>query len=196
MVESDRGPAARPRASSGTPEIEVELSRLFRDLAAGRDAALAGIYRVAAEELYGLALWRSGSPTDAADAVQEVFVRLVRRPPALGRVRDPLAYLRRMTHRVSIDLFRKRACRPEESLEVLRFVEAEAGSPERRIDAERASRHLQALPAAQREAIYLRHFAGCSFAEIGRATGVPTFTAASRYRLGMRRLRRLTGVDT
>ena len=54
---------------------------------------------------------------------------------------------------------------------------------------------LRELPAPQREAIYLRHFAGCSFAEIGKATGVPTFTAASRYRLGMRRLRQLTGVE-
>ena len=34
---------------------------------------------------------------------------------------------------------------------------------------------------------------GCAL-EIGRATGVPTFTAASRYRLGMRRLKRLAGV--
>jgi len=127
--------------------------------------------------------------------VQEVFVRLARRPAALRRVRDPLAYLRRMTHRASIDLFRKRARRPEESLETVRFVETRDDSPERRLDAERASRHLRELPPAQREAIYLRHFAGCSFAEIGRATGVPTFTAASRYRLGLRRLRRLTGAE-
>ena len=56
-------------------------------------------------------------------------------------------------------------------------------------------RMINQLPPAQREAIYLRHFAGCSFAEIGRATGVPTFTAASRYRLGLQRLRRLVGVE-
>jgi len=192
MVESDREPGPR----RGTPsELGAELLRLFGELAAGRDVALEEIYRAAADELYGLALWRSGSPVDAADAVQDVFVRLVRRPAALGRIRDPLAYLRRMTHRAAIDLYRKRARHPEEPLEAVRFVEAEDGSPERRLDAEQASRRLRGLPAPQREAIYLRHFAGCSFAEIGKATGVPTFTAASRYRLGMRRLRQLTGVE-
>ena len=192
MVESDREPGTRPGVS---PEIGADLRRLFGELAAGRDAALEGIYRVAADELYGLALWRNGSPADAADAVQDVFVRLVLRKTALGRIHDPLAYLRRMTHRAAIDLYRKRARRPEESLETVRFVEVEHGSPERRMDAEQASRRLRELPAPQREAIYLRHFAGCSFAEIGKATGVPTFTAASRYRLGMRRLRQLTGVE-
>ena len=62
------------------------------------------------------------------------------------------------------------------------------------VEARRTSRLLLELPPAQREAIYLRHFAGCSFAEIGRATSVPTFTAASRYRLGIRRLRDRMGV--
>jgi RNA polymerase sigma-70 factor (ECF subfamily) len=191
-VESDRGPGARRGAP---PQMGVELRRLFGELAAGGDAALAQIYRVAADELYGLALWRSGSPADAADAVQEVFVRVVQRKAGLGRIRDPLAYLRRMAHRAAIDQYRKRARRRESPLEAVHFLEAEDGSPERRIDAERASRSLAELPASQREAIYLRHFGGCSFAEIGRATGVPTFTAASRYRLGMRRLRELTGVE-
>jgi DNA-directed RNA polymerase specialized sigma24 family protein len=37
----------------------------------------------------------------------------------------------------------------------------------------------------------MRHFEECTFARIGRITGVPTFTAASRYRLGIGRLRRL-----
>ena len=39
------------------------------------------------------------------------------------------------------------------------------------------------------------HFAGCTFAEIGRITRVPTFTAASRYRLGIKKLRTLLEVS-
>jgi RNA polymerase sigma factor (sigma-70 family) len=126
MVESDREPGTR---SGVPPEIDVDLLRMFGDLAAGRGRALEEIYRAAADELYGLALWRSGSPADAADAVQDVFVRLVGRPAALGRIRDPLAYLRRMTHRAAIDRYRKRARRPEESLEAVCFVPRSARRP-------------------------------------------------------------------
>ena len=172
------------------------LSGLFERLAIGRADALEEIYAACADEVHGLALWRTGSAHDAADIVQEVFVRLAARRARLGKVRNPLAYIRRMTHSVSIDLFRKRARRREEPLEACRFVEATGDSPERRVDAERASKLLATLPATQREVLFLRHFAGCSFAEIGRATGVPTFTAASRYRLGTRRLRQLLGVDS
>ena len=172
------------------------LSGLFERLADGRTEALEEIYAACADEVHGLALWRTGSADDAADVVQEVFVRLAERSVRLGKVRNPLAYIRRMTHSISVDLFRKRARRREEPLDVCRFVEAAGGTPERRVDAERASKLLATLPAAQREVLFLRHFAGCSFAEIGRATGVPTFTAASRYRLGTRRLRQLLGVNS
>ena len=61
------------------------------------------------------------------------------------------------------------------------------------MDADRATAALSQLPTAQREAVYLHHFAGLAFREIGRVTGVPTFTAASRYRLGIARLRRALG---
>ena len=142
-----------------------------------------------------MALWRTGSPTDAADVVQEVFVRLARVRDRLRTIRDPLAHLRRMTHRESVDVHRRRSRRREEPLQDCPFVEPYEPSPERGLDCERVSRLLAGLPAAQREAIYLRHFAGCSFAEIGRATRVPVFTAASRYRLGIRRLRILLGVE-
>ena len=43
--------------------------------------------------------------------------------------------------------------------------------------------------------MFLRHFMGMSFREMAAVTAVPTFTAASRYRLAMRRLRRLIGVE-
>jgi RNA polymerase sigma-70 factor (ECF subfamily) len=172
-----------------------QLRGLFADLADGRTAALGGLYAACADELYGLALWRTGSSTDAADVVQEVFVHLARLRDRLRAVRDPLAYLRRMTHRESVDVHRRRARRREDPLPEHPFVVPHEPSPERGLDSEKVSGLLARLPAAQREAIYLRHFAGCSFAEIGRATRVPVFTAASRYRLGIRRLRILLGVE-
>jgi RNA polymerase sigma-70 factor (ECF subfamily) len=64
---------------------------------------------------------------------------------------------------------------------------------DRRADASKISATLGQLPAAQRLVIYLRHFTDCTYSEIGTILGVPTFTAASRYRLGVARLRKLLG---
>ena len=183
------------RSRPASARAEPQLKRLFDDLARGRPEALADLFRSCSDELYGLALWRTGSRADAGDVVQEVFVLLARAGQRLPHVRDPRAYLRRMAHRVASDLQRRRSRRPEQPLTDCEFLEAPTESLERRLDAERVSRQLGTLPPAQREVIYLRHFAGCSFAEIGRATGVPTFTAASRYRLGMRRLKQRLGVE-
>ena len=55
------------------------------------------------------------------------------------------------------------------------------------IDLERA---LADLPAEQREVIVLHLIEGFSFREVGRLTGVSLFTAAARYRLATRRLRK------
>lgn len=184
----------KPQAAPGACDGE-SLRRGFDELGRGRAEALDALYRACSDELYGLALWRTGSASDAADIVQEVFVRLARTRGRLAAVRDPLSYLRRMAHRAAIDLHRLRSRRPEQPVAECAFVEASEPAHERRIDAGRASALLRRLTPQHREAIYLRHYAGCSFAEIGRATGVPTFTAASRYRLGIKRLRRLLGVE-
>jgi RNA polymerase sigma-70 factor (ECF subfamily) len=66
---------------------------------------------------------------------------------------------------------------------------------DRNADAAKVSASLTELPPAQRLVIYLRHFADCTYSEIGTILGVPTFTAASRYRLGVARLRKLLGGD-
>jgi RNA polymerase sigma-70 factor (ECF subfamily) len=183
--------------SSRPPRGLAEQSRLrglFGELAEGRVTALEGLYDSCGDELYGLALWRTGSSADAADVVQEVFVQLTAVRHRLKDIGDPMAYLRRMTSRASVDVHRKRLRRREEPVETCLFLETPEPSPERETEARRVSRLLERLPPRQREAIYLRHFCGCSHAEIGRATGVATFTAASRYRLGIQRLRALLGV--
>jgi RNA polymerase sigma-70 factor (ECF subfamily) len=166
---------------------------LFVQLAEGRMHAFEELYDVASQRLYGLALWHTGSPEDAGDVVQEVFVKLAEQRHRLERVQDPRAWLLTVAFRLSVDVLRRRRRRPTEPIDPHALLAAPEPEPERALDADRASRLLASLPGAQRDAIYLRHFTDCTFAEIGAITGVPTFTAASRYRLGLRRLRRLVG---
>jgi RNA polymerase sigma-70 factor (ECF subfamily) len=177
--------------------VDVEpdrLGELFAALADGDASALEPLYDSLAEDVHALALWRTGSPAEAADVLQEVFVRLAQAGPRLRSVRDPRAYTLRVAHRCAVDIHRRRRRRGETRLEEARLVEAAEASPEREIDARRATHFLLELPDKQREAVWLHLFAGCSFVETARVVGVPTFTAASRFRLGLARLRRLMGI--
>jgi RNA polymerase sigma-70 factor (ECF subfamily) len=166
---------------------------LFAQLADGRVQALERLYAIASRRLYGLAMWHTGSPEDAGDVVQEVFVRVAEQGHRLEQVHDPRAWLLTVAFRLSVDVVRRRRRRPTEPIEAHELLVAPEAEPERALDADRVSRLLASLPEAQRDTIYLRHFTDCTFGEIGTITGVPTFTAASRYRLGLRRLRRLVG---
>jgi DNA-directed RNA polymerase specialized sigma24 family protein len=71
------------------------------------------------------------------------------------------------------------------------FLTAVDGDSDTMLDAAHASVLLAGMPPNQRDVIYLKHFADCTFAEIGAIVGIPTFTAASRYRKGISDLRRL-----
>ncbi len=163
----------------------------FASLADGSIEALGGIYDHSAADLFGFALFRTGSRQDAADVVQEVFVRLARTGAKLAEVRNPRSYLLAMTHRAAVDLARRsrRLVAIDDAV-----AEPVAADAESRAEAAVVASALGKLPPAQRAAVYLRHYEGLSFAAIGSVTGVPTFTAASRVRLGLRKLRKLLGV--
>jgi RNA polymerase sigma-70 factor (ECF subfamily) len=168
---------------------------LFVDLAAGRVGALEELYDAASPKLYGLALWLTGSEEDAADVVQDVFVRVAEQGARLGKVRNPRAWIMTVTHRAAIDLVRRRNRRQTEPLENCAYLTAAADDGERTLEATQVSALLAGLPDTHRVVIYLKHFAGCTFAEIGDIVGVPKFTAASRYRNGIQKLRRFLEGD-
>ena len=168
-----------------------DLGPEVQALAAGDPGALGRLYDLCAPQLYRVAVWRAGNRADAADAVQDVFVRLARNPAGLVRARDPRAYLLAMAHHAAVD--RQRASEHAVQLDAF-FAPAPAIDHARGIDARRAAAAIAALPPAQRATVYLHDFADLTFREIGRVTGVPTFTAASRYRLALERLRRVMGV--
>jgi len=192
MVESPGSSIGGPQAASlGASSGTEPWRRVFDALARDSLGALEDLYDLAASEVYGLALWRTGSVEDAADVVQDVFVRVAEQRGKLASVRQPRPWLLTVTHRLAIDVTRRRLRRKAAPIEEALLLTGGPAEPERALDGERASAHLADLPAKQREVVYLRHFADLTFAAIGRVVGVPTFTAASRYRLGMARLRRL-----
>jgi RNA polymerase sigma-70 factor (ECF subfamily) len=182
----------------GLPARDVSwgeaLRAPFDALAAGNASALEAVWEIASRRLYGLALWRTGCKEDARDVVQEVFVRLASRHVELGRVAQPDVWLLAVTHNAAIDAVRRKARRRTEPIEDAGHVAAPGADPGRTAAAASASLALAQLAPAQREAVLLHHVAGCSFREIGAITGVPAFTAASRCRLALARLRLLMGV--
>ena len=184
------------RTLPGAVAVPVEagddwlLASLLAGIADGSREALAHLYERLAGAVFGIALWRTGSREDAAEVVQETFLRVARRRDELRRVRRPRVWVLTIAHRLAVDATRRRARLVHDPDAVLALLEAPVGDPARALDAARASSLLATLPPRQREAVFLHHFEGLTFAAVGAVTGVPTFTAASRYRLAIARLRR------
>jgi len=183
LVASDE---VQPEQSDDTHWREV-----FSALSDGRIEVLDELYDLAAGDVYRLALWRTGSPEDAEDVVQDVFVRVAEQGRRLVTVRHPRRWLLTVAHRRAVDLVRRRTRRRDAPMDEAPFLITPSLDPDRGIEARFLSRLVARLPDKQREVLLLRHFANCTFSDIGRIVGVPTFTAASRHRLAIARLRRL-----
>ena len=157
-------------------------------LAAGREEAFAMLYDRHAPAMFRVALALTGSAADSEDAVQDVFVGLVRAGAALARIRDLRAYLFAALRRAAY----RRA---------MRRGPVAAGALERRLPpaprddprGDRLERALAALPPEQREVVALKTEADMTLAEIAAVLGISPNTAASRYRYALARLRAALG---
>jgi RNA polymerase sigma factor (sigma-70 family) len=161
--------------------------QLFVDLAAGRPEALGALYDRHAARLFRHALALARRRQDAEDLVQAVFVKLATTRATLADVAAPAGYLHRMLHAAWLDGHRHRVTGDRVVHQLGWESHAEPWSSAESVDLARA---LGTLPAEQREVVVLHLVEGFSFREIGRLTGVSLFTAAARYRLAIRRLRK------
>jgi RNA polymerase sigma-70 factor (ECF subfamily) len=93
-------------------------SGLVRRLRAREPAAWDEVYRLYGDRLYGFAYRLSGSPHDAADLVQETFVRALPRLDTLQPAElDLAAYLFTTTRNLFLkDVERRKRARPVPSL--------------------------------------------------------------------------------
>jgi RNA polymerase sigma-70 factor (ECF subfamily) len=170
---------------------------LLAELAAGRAEAFAELYDRFGGRLHRAAWGILGRSEDAEEAVQEVFMALVRCRARLSEVRDLTAYLFTALRRVAARLAARQARQPVAAEEVVRQAAINAGRPPTsNPQGERLDRALRALPPKQREVIVMKIDGDLTFAQIAAVVGVSANTAASRYRYALQRLRRALGETT
>jgi RNA polymerase sigma-70 factor (ECF subfamily) len=136
--------------------------------------------------------------SQAQDVVQDVFLRLWRRPGSFDASRGDLGtYLRLLGRSRALDLWREGQVRGRaaDRLKVVTGTDEPRNDDHPGILAERDHERaevreaLSKLPEAQREAIVLAYWGGLTADQIARRAHVPLGTAKSRIRLGLARLR-------
>jgi RNA polymerase sigma-70 factor (ECF subfamily) len=121
---------------------------------------------------------RVGCPATAADLVQDLFVRLWRRPPQMPELTG--GYLLRSARNIAVDHHRGSDTRHASTGQLAEDLPAPGPTPEAALaSAEQAARirdALAALPERTRQAFLLNRTRGLSYAAIARAQGVSVST--------------------
>lgn len=165
---------------------------LVRSLAAGEPDALGQAYDRYAASLYRVLLALLGSPADAEDALQEVFVKVA--TGRVGHVRDLRAYLLAAARHQAISMLRRR--KRESLVDDLDVPLGEAPASSLVIGLDGSydwPALLARLPLEQREVIALKVWEQLTFAEIAPIVKASPNTVMSRYRYGIERLRAWCG---
>jgi len=151
------------------------------------------LYQKHGERLYGYLLFRLGSAEDAEDVLQEAFCRFARYSLRWKLVRNPQAFVFKIARNEANRFLGRKAGRREGETAMLKEgggrFEAALAKPEETELAILLKRAGE-LPPDQKEALFLKIFDGLTFKEIGSVCDISANTAASRYRLGIARLRK------
>jgi len=161
-------------------------------MADGDREALAELYDRHAAALFRHAVALARSSADAEDLVQGVFVKVAGMGVRLLGMRSAGAYMHGMLRMAFLDGERHRGVAAEDPLG---RVEPEASAGIAEADRLALETALGRLPAEQREAVVLHVVHGMTFREIAAMARTSQWTTASRYRLGMDRLRGMLGTQ-
>jgi RNA polymerase sigma-70 factor (ECF subfamily) len=161
-------------------------------------ATFARVYDEHHRSVFAVALRVVGDQAQAGDVVQDVFLRLWRRPDAFDPSRADLGtYLRLIARSRAIDLIREGQSRNRTTDRFKVLVSEQEPRVEDRpdLEAERSDDRaavrtaLRELPDPQREALVLAYWGGLTAEEVARHERIPLGTAKSRIRLGLAKLR-------
>jgi RNA polymerase sigma-70 factor (ECF subfamily) len=161
-------------------------ARTRADHAQADEAMLAALVSQYAATLYRVAFSVLRNPSDAEDAVQEAFLRVLRHRESLAEVRDQRVWLIRIVWNIVLDRKRRAKTRPEtdDVAELARVLPSDGLSAEARASAAQHHAHVlgcvEQLPAKEREVLMLSAFEELSGVEIATVLGITESSVRSR----------------
>jgi RNA polymerase sigma-70 factor (ECF subfamily) len=182
--------------------VDVEPA-LVRAVQRGEPGAMDELIRGTYTDVYALCRRLLGDPADAADATQEVYLRVVRSVLAFRGESAFGTWLHRVTTNVCMTMLRRRgdvrARGQSAGLLDATFEDIASGdtSPEDRVAdadlARRTAKALAELPEDAREVVVLRDVQGLSTKETAEILGVSEGAVKVRLHRAHTRLRELVG---
>ncbi len=155
----------------------------------GEPDALERIYDRYAASLYRVLNALLGSPADAEDALQEVFVALATK--RVARIQNLKAYLFVAARHQAFSILRRRKREHGfEDVTSLDVADPDVFTKEHGEMAQDWTALLARLPLEQREVIALKVWEQMTFADIAKVVRASPNTVMSRYRYGIERLRK------
>jgi RNA polymerase sigma-70 factor, ECF subfamily len=184
------------------------VNTLVRRCVAGDAAAWQEIVQQYHRRIYNICYRFSGSPDDASDLAQEVFIKMYRTLGTFDTTRASfMTWVTTVTRNLLVDHFRKgkydrvtdsldaTAGNQEEGLSLAEKLEDRSAGPEARVRSQEAQKlvheALQKLSPELREAVILRDLQDMDYKDIATVLKVPEGTVKSRINRGRTELARL-----
>jgi len=151
-----------------------------------QEEALAALVSQYSGTLYRVAFSVLRNASDAEDAVQEAFLRVLRHRDTLGEVRDHRVWLIRIVWNIVLDRKRRAKTRPEtdDVSELARVLPARGLSAEQVASAAQHHAHVlgcvDRLPANERQVLLLSAFDELNSVEIASVLGITESSVRSR----------------
>lgn len=138
-------------------------------------------FRTHRARVYRWAHAMCGRHEDALDVVQEVFLRMLRRPPNLPSAAATVAWLRRATSRVVIDRWRGQTSRSAMQRDYRPPAPAVEPTPEARELADALRAAIASLSEQQRLVLMAKTYDRMTFREIADELDIAVPTAKTHY---------------
>ena len=167
-----------------------DVTAVVRAAQAGKREAFATLYERFAGYVYAILVVRV-PPQEAADLVQDVFLRALER---LKDLRDPRAFagwLAAIARNSATDVRRR-----SPMMEELPEMPATGLEPHLRLEARRALDAIRRLPDAYRETLALRFVQGMTGPEIAKVTGLTPESVRVNLSRGFKLLRAALGLES
>lgn len=138
------------------------------------------------DPVYRLALSMTGSPADAEDVCQTVFLRLLEKQPELEPEREK-AWLLQVAANECRSLWRRLRRRPTVPLEEVLDLAAPRGEP--------LLRQVMELPRKDQAVLYLHYYEGFSTREVGKLLHISQSAVTTRLLRARKKLKEALGED-